>query len=177
MRKAMLVLTVPLVLLAACQMKAGKDDGGNDSASIKVGEDGNVAITANDGDGRVSLSVPGFEGKMKIPGLELGGDNMDIDGMKPYPGTKLDTIDVTDRKGLGNGQVDMRFTSPDTPEKVAAYYAAAAREKDFTNINVTRSGARAVMTATKSGGDHLTISMDPGDGGTTGRILIEDRKE
>src|SRR5262245_1230950 len=122
MRKAMLVLTPPLMLLAACQMKAGEDDGGNDSASIKVGKDGNVAITANDGDGKVSLSVPGFEGKMKIPGLELGGENMDIDGMKPYPGTKFNTIDVTDDKGSGNGQVNMRFTSPGTPEKLAAYY-------------------------------------------------------
>ena len=175
MRKAMLGLAVPLVLLAACSVKVGKDDADANTASVKVDEDGNVAITANDGAGGVALSVPGFEGKMKIPGMKLGGGNMDIDGMKLYPGSELSAINVTDREGPNNGVVDMRFTAPATPDKVAAYYAAAARDKDFSDIKVTNDGGKAVFSAKKADGDDLTISMDPGTGGSsTGRILIKD---
>ena len=86
MRKAMMVMMLPLALLAACEMKIGKDDGAKDGgatdgATLKVGEDGNVAIAATDGADGVSVSLPGFDAKMDIPGIELGGDNMDIDGM------------------------------------------------------------------------------------------------
>ena len=177
MRKAILVMTVPLVLLTACEMKVGKDAGDKDSASLKVGEDGNVAITAKDGDDGVSVSLPSFDAKVKVPGIELGGDNMDIDGMKLYPGSKLSGINVTDQKGEGNSRVEMRFTSPATPDKVAAYYANAARDEDFSNINVANADGRATLTAKKSDGDDLTITMEPAAGGTTrGQILIRGQK-
>ena len=177
MRKAMLGLVVPLVLLAACEMKAGKADGDNDMASLSIGEDGNVSITANDGADGVSVSVPGFEGKVKIPGMELGGDNMDIDGMKLYPGSEVKGINVTDQKGAGNSLVQMRFTSPGAPDKVASYYADAARAEDFTDINVTNKGGVATFTAKKSDGDDITITMNPAAGGATaGQIVIRGQK-
>lgn len=177
MRKAMLGLVVPLVLLAACEMKMGKDDAGKEGASLKVGEDGNVAITAQDGDEGVSVSLPGFDAKIKVPGIELGGDNMDIGGMKLYPGSEVKGINVTDQKGPGNSRVEMRFTSPDAPEKVAAYYAQAARDEDFSNIGVTSAGGKSTLTAKKSDGDDLMIIMEPAAGGTTsGQILISGRK-
>jgi hypothetical protein len=119
--------------------------------------------------------VPGFEGKINIPGIQLGGKDMDIDGMKLYPGTQLHDIDVTDDKGPGNGRVDMRFTSPDGPDKVAAYYAGAVRDKDFRDIKVVRDGGKATLTAKKPDGDDLTIMMEPSEGGTTGEILIKDK--
>jgi hypothetical protein len=174
----MVLWTAPLALLAACSLKVGKNQSDANMASVKVAEDGNVAITANDGSTGVSVSVPGFDARVKVPGMHIGGEHMDIDGMKLYPGTKLDGINVTDQKGPGNGQVDMRFTSPGTPDKIAAYYAAAARNEDFSNINVSSQGGRATLTARKKDGDDLTISMEPATGGsTTGRILIKDAKE
>ncbi len=71
MRKAVLGLVVPLVLLAACEMKVGKgEDDRNDMASLGIGEDDNVSITANDGPEGVSVSVPGFDARVKVPGME-----------------------------------------------------------------------------------------------------------
>lgn len=174
MRKTILMLAIPLAMLAGCEFKVGKDDGGKDAASVKVGEDGNVAIAADGGDG-ISIKVPGFEGKMSIPGVELGGDNMDVDGIKLYPGSTLHGINVTDRKGPGNGAIDMRFTSPAAPDKVAAYYAAAARDNNFTEINVTNSAGTATLTATNPDGDPMTITMAPEKAGTTGRILVKSK--
>jgi hypothetical protein len=177
MRKAMLGLTVvPLLLLGACEMKVGKDEGAKDSASIKVDESGNVAISASDGADGVSVSVPGFEGKVKIPGMELGGDHMDIDGMKLFPGTKLSGINVTDQAGPGSGTgvVEMRFTSPAAPDKIAAYYAAAAPENDFTDVKVSQAKGASVVTALKNDGDRLTITINPAAVGSAGTILIRD---
>lgn len=176
MRKAVLGWAVmPLLLLGACEMKVGKDDAGaKDAASVKIDAGGNVAIAANDGADGVSVSLPGIEGKVKIPGMELGGDNMDIDGMKLYPGTKLSGINITDQKGFGNGVVEMRFTSPATPDKVAAYYAAAAPGEDFRDIKVTAAKGSSTVTAVKGDGDRLTITIDPAAGGSAGTILIRD---
>jgi hypothetical protein len=111
---------------------------------------------------------------VNIPGLDLGGDHMDIDGMKLFPGTKLGAINVTDRGGPNNGAVDMRFTSPAAPDKVAAYYQAAAGENGFTNVKLAASGPKSVLTANKSDGDKLTITMEPGEGGTAGLIQLRD---
>lgn len=174
MRKAMLGLVVPLGLLAACEMKVGKADADADMASVKLGEGGNVAIMASDG---VSLSIPGFEGKMKIPGMELGGDDIDIDGLKLYPGSTLNGLNITDQKGAGNGLVDMRFTSPATPDKIAAHFAAGARAEDFSDIKVADAGGKTTLTAKNPDGDDLAITMKPAKGGTSGRILIQDRSK
>lgn len=174
MRKAVLGLSVPLLMLGACEMKVGKDDAAKDSASVKVGADGNVAISANDGAEGVSISVPGFEGKMKIPGMELGGENMDIGGMKLYPGTKMSGINVTGQ--TGNGVVEMRFTAPASPDKVAAYYTAAAPEADFSEVVVTNGNRSSKITATRNDGDHLTITVTPAPGGSAGTIMIRDSK-
>lgn len=174
MRSALLAMTLPLVLLAGCKMKVG-DDGGKDDASVSIGSDGNVAASA--AQGGVSVSVPGFEAKVNIPNVELGGADMDIDGMKLYPGTKLSGINVTDRDGPNNGVVDMRFTSPGSPDKIAAYYAQAARAEGFTDIKVGNEAGTATMTGLKSDGDLVTISATPAAGGSAGRILIKDRSE
>lgn len=175
MRKTILILAIPLVLLAGCEFKVGKDDGGKDAASVQVGGDGNVAISADEGEG-ISIKVPGFEGRMNIPGIELGGDSIDIDGIKLYPGSTFDGLNVADGKGAGNGVVDIRFSSPAAPDKVAVYYAAAARDNGFSAIKVGNAADVTTLTATNPDGDPMTITMKPGKAGTIGRILIMDSR-
>lgn len=165
MRMAMLGLAAALLSLAGCERKAGKEEGGAETASLKVGEDGDAAITAQEGAARASLS---------IPGIELGGDDMNIDGIRLYPGSRLRGIDVTHGDGSGKGLADMRFTSPAAPVKVAAHFAAAARERNFSDIKVTTAGGQATLTAKKDDGGDLTITMEPAEGGTSGRILVRD---
>lgn len=170
MRKAMAGLTVPMLLLAACELKVGKDAEG----STRSGAGGDVAIAQSDEGQGVSIAIPGVDGRMKIPGLSLSGDDMDIDGMKLYPGTKLNGLNVTAREGAaGGGVVEMRFTSPAAPDAVAAYYAKAARTSGFTGVGVASAGGKATLTATKPGGYAVTIEMAPAGSGTAGRILVK----
>jgi hypothetical protein len=173
MRARVLIIAVPLVL-AACQVKVGKDETDN-GASVSVGADGNVSVRSAEGDKGLAISVPGFEAKMNIPGLQMGGENMDIDGMKLYPGTKLDAINVNGHDKEGG--VDMRFTSAAAPAALARYYADSARAHDFANVKVTTDGAASTLTADKPDDDKLTITMAPDPkGGTTGHIMVVDAK-
>jgi hypothetical protein len=102
---------------------------------------------------------------------------MDIDGMKLYPGSEVKGINVTDQKGAGNSRVEMRFTSPATPDKIAAYFEAAARDQGFTEVKVANSDGAATFTAKQTDGDDVTIVMNRAAGGTTaGQILIRGQK-
>jgi hypothetical protein len=175
MRAKLLTIALLPLLLSACHMKISKDEAGN-SASVSVGEDGNVSIKAADGAQGMSISVPGFEAKMTIPGLKMGGENMDIDGMKLYPGTKLAAINVNGHDGAGGG-VDLHYTSAAAPVALAQYYADAARAQAFTGVNVATANGASTVTAIKPDGDKLTISMNPDPkGGTSGQILVVDSK-
>lgn len=177
MRRAMLMMAVPMLLLAGCELKVGKDDKpseGTEEASVSIAADGNVAISASDGSDGVAVNVPGFEGRVKIPGMKLGGDDMDINGMNPYPGSSFSSINITDPKGPANGRVAMRFTAPAAPDKVASHFAAQARANGFTGVAVASKGGTATLTAQNDDGDPVTITMAPGPGGTAGTILIRD---
>jgi len=177
MRSNMLWLAVPMLLLGACEMKIGKDDDkAAKGAAVSVGEDGNVqVVAAADGAKGVSIDVPGFSAKVNIPGLEMGSDNMDIDGMKLYPGTRLAAVNVngTDDRGV----VDMKFTSPGSPAAIAEYYVGAARENDFTDVASRKDGDKMLVTATKSDGDVVTIALAPAGAGSAGQIRITDARK
>jgi hypothetical protein len=67
----------------------------------------------------------------------------------------------------------MRFTSPATPDKVVAYYAAAARDADYGGIAVSNAGRTATFTATKGDGEKVTITATPTPKGSTGHIRVE----
>lgn len=174
MRAKYLVAALPL-LLTACQVKVGKDSADDNISSVSVDGEGNVAVSARAGAQGVSVSVPGFQAKVNIPGLELGSDHMDIDGMKLYPGTKVTSVNVNGKEGTGGGVV-MAFTSPGAPAQIAQYYADAARQHDFTDISVNNDNAKSTLTATKPDGDRLTIALAPAGEGSSGRITVIDSK-
>jgi hypothetical protein len=172
MRKALVGMTM-LALLGGCELKVRDDarDGAKDGdASVSIGADGNVAISENG----LSIKTPGFAGKIDIAGMKLGGDTMEVAGMKLYPGTELVAINVVDKAGPDNGLVDMRFTSPAAPDKVAAYYAQASRDAGFRDIAVRKQGDKALFSAIKEDSDRVTIEIAPAAKGSAGHIRVQD---
>ncbi len=174
MRSRIISAALPLVLLAGCDMRIGHKDEPANAATVTVGEDGNVSIEPSQGGDGVSLSVPGFNAKINVPGLTIGDKDMDIDGLKLYPGTKMQAIDIAgDTPGKRDG-VAMRFTVGAAPAALSEYYADAARANGFSDIKVTNVAAGSTVTARKSDGDRLKIAMAPGaGGGSQGSITIE----
>ncbi len=180
MRKTIVMAALPLLLLAACEVKVNDDTKGDanasagDSAAISIDAGGNVAMGSGDQPTSLSLSIPGIDAKIKVPGIELGGEDMNIDGMKLYPGSKMTGVNVTDKEG-GNGRVEIRFVSPAAPDVVARYYADAAGQADFTGVKLVKNGAASTVTAVNGEGDPMTITLQPASKGTQGSIVMTDK--
>ncbi|MFZ5703767.1 MAG: hypothetical protein ACOY5R_00705 [Pseudomonadota bacterium] len=180
MQKSIIVAALPLLLLAACEVKVNDDAKGDanasagDSAAISFDAGGNVAMASAEEPTSLSVSIPGIDAKIKVPGIELGGEDMNIDGMKLYPGSKMTGVNVTDKDG-GNGRVEIRFVSPAAPDVVARYYADAAGQADFTGVKLAKNGAASTVTAVNGEGDPMTITLQPASKGTQGVILMTDK--
>ena len=167
-----LVLIAPVLLLAGCG-QSGSDS--KDGTAITVdakGEGGDdVAINADGKTGDVSVKVPGFEGKMQLPNININAEDFDIDGVKLYPGSKINGMHVNADSAKGNetGLVSFNFTSPAEPATVAAYLRKAFAEK-----GTTLAGTDTAMSGTKADGDAFAISLAAAPSGqTSGKISID----
>jgi hypothetical protein len=172
----MLARLIPValpLLLGACDMKVGKDESRDNISTVLADGEGNVVVAAAEEPQGMSVSVPGFQAKVNIPGLELDSEHLDIDGLKLYPGTRVTTVNVNSKEGAG---VMMHFTSPGTPAQLAQYYADSARQHNFTDVSVRSDTVRSTLAATKPDGDRLTIALAPAANGSSGQITVIDSK-
>jgi hypothetical protein len=69
--------------------------------------------------------------------------------------------------------LELRFTSPDAPDKVAAWYRAPERARHFTVSDVKQEGPVLLLSGTrKDDGGALTLRLVPQGGGTEGRLNL-----
>jgi hypothetical protein len=170
-----LILICALALLTACEAPAGKEE-----ATAK-GE-GKAASARAEGkaeEGQFSIDVPGFDMKIDIPpGVTSHGDS---DSDLLYPGSTLSGMHIeggrSGAEGKGKAGIELRFTTADAPEKVAAWYRDPARASGFTVASVRREGVALMITgAQKEDGDPFTLRLGPRQGGgTEGRLTLTDR--
>ncbi len=171
MRKlASVSLIAMLAATAACDMEIG---GGKEASATAAG-----AATA---EGRAqestfSMNVPGFNMKMPIPDGIRNNAEIDSDGEMLYPGATFSGMHVEGgKKGQSDdGAVEIRFTSADAPQKVAAWYRDPAR-KDFTVVSARQEGdAFVILGRQKAEADEFKIRLTPkANGGTDGRLAIQ----
>src|SRR5688500_3458972 len=121
-------------LLSGCEAKVGTD-GGNTMSNGPVSAEGKAE------EGEIAFSAPGFDLKVRVPFDEAAADN---ESRILYPGSKLTGIYVAahpDRKAGSDGSVELRFATPDPPDKVAAWYRGPARAGDFALGDSAKEGA------------------------------------
>lgn len=171
-------LTAPLgalALLAGCDL------------TIKDGEEaagGNNFTASAEGkaeDGKISVKAPGLDFSFKVPkGI---ADNMkaDADSEILYPGSSIRGIHAAQgakaEDGVRQGEVEIRFASPDPADRIAAWYRDPARGEGFAVTSAVQEGAGYLLAGTtKREGDGFKLHLDPGgDGGTDGRLIVQDR--
>lgn len=168
MRAALLI--APLLLLSACGSRDDKEAGTSITldAKGKSGED--VAIRADGDTGKIEMKVPGFEGKFTLPKIKLGSGSFDIDGVQLYPGSKISTMNVATVQHETDGptNVNIAFTSPADPAKVAAYF-----RKAFKDEGIELSGSNSNLSGKNKDGDPFTITLSPASGDqTSGTIAL-----
>jgi hypothetical protein len=165
-RSRQLVLAAAVAAaLTACEARFGNDaePSGNGSAENKAAE------------GEVSINAPGFQMKINIPeGIRREANIHDDSGII-YPGSIVGGIHVEGgrERGKGDGEVELRFTSADAPDRVAAWYRDPARARDFTLAAANREGEAHVFAGTTKDGGRFRVRLAPhAGGGTEGRALL-----
>ncbi len=157
-------MLIGLGILSACSEgdDRGRDAQNDNGADLSMRIDG-----GNEGAGKISVAIPGIGRKLKLPALSLGKTDVDIDGVKLYPGAKVTGVDVAGQEGASEGGVVIKFDSPAAPQAIQSYYLDALRKKGLT--------ASAEGTGV-SGHDHdgksFRIDLDAQGSGTRGVIHI-----
>ena len=159
-----------LALLAACEARIGRDDGQSNAAATAK-EKGEAE------EGTFSIDTPGLQMKLDIPTALAERAEVDSENGLLYPGANLSGIHVEAREGNGQSRVELRFSSADAPERVAAWYRDPARADDFTIASGSRNGGVITLAGTqKDDGDPFELSLSPRNGGgTDGRLKLRER--
>ncbi len=164
----------PLLVLSACHGRdETKEPGTSVSINAKSDDGDDVQIKADGETGKVAVKIPGFEGKMTLPKMMLDHSNFDIDGVKLYPGSKVTNVNVNanDSGDHDSAKVNVTFTSPADPAKVAAYFRQA-----FADEDIKVAGNDASLAGTTSDGNPFTIALTPGVAGQTAGTVAIDAK-
>ncbi len=169
-----LALICAFALLSACEAKFGKEA---DKGEPAQGKSELASAEGKAEEGQFSIKTPGFDMKIDIPaGVTSHGDS-DSDVL--YPGSTLSGMHIEGSKGgggKGNAGIELRFTTPDAPEKVAAWYRDPARASGFAVSGIRREEAGFLISGTeKKDGDPFTLRLSPKGAGTEGRLTLTDR--
>jgi hypothetical protein len=153
MTRAALLLVLPA--LAACNVQS------KDPAT----SDGNVTINA-DGNGKVAFDLPFAKGEVKLPAAMMTQGDIDIDGVKLMPGSKLTGFNLNG--GDEDSTVHMTFTAPQPPDEVRAYFLDQFRAKGL-NAKATAEG----INGTSRDGSPVVIQVSAAGNGS--QVTIEAR--
>jgi hypothetical protein len=154
MTRAAFLLLLPL--LAACDIHANRQHRDDDSVSIR-----------SDASGNVSFDLPFAKGQVKLPEGFMHDGDVDIDGVKLMPGSKMTGFNLDSHNDVSN--VELAFTSPAPPEQVRAYYVDQFKQK---GVEASVSGDTVVGKS--KDGKPFRIEIGPAAGGSQGKLVVED---
>jgi hypothetical protein len=148
-----------LPLLAGCNIHSKNPANSGDDVTIHADEGGHIAF-----------NLPIAEGQVKIPSGFLHEGDIDIDGVKLMPGSKVTGFNLDSHSGVSN--VDMSFTAPVSPDEVRSYYV-----DQFKRQGVEAALAGDAVTGTSKDGSPFTIQVSQTGSGSVGKIVIQDKDE
>lgn len=159
----------PIALFAFAALLAGCDS----KASVEVGDGAselNDSAVVSIADGSFKLNAGPIDASINVPGIKLSGDDMDIDGMKLYPGSVVKGVLVKDEDtNVDGGRVEIKFESSDPVADLKTYYMKAAPDAGFA-VTPTADG----LTGAKDNDHRFAIALKPTPaGGSTGTLTVE----
>jgi len=165
------ILLAAAVALAGCEARIG--NGQQEEAR----SNGQASAEGKAEQGEIAFSMPGFDAKLKVP---LDKADTDDQGKILYPGSKVTGLYISahpDRKSGSDGEVELRFATPDPPDKVAAWYRDPARASDFALSADGRDGEAWLLAGTEKGEKgEFKVRLEGEGGGTDGRLVVTDRR-
>ena len=167
MRPAPLVAPLlALSLLAGCHAKS--DNETTVEKTVTITTDGEKSIVATGGDHGFGIDTGKFKMALDIPGMTLSGGNLDIDGMKLFPGSQVRGMKVTahEKDDTKDSKVVFTFTSPAAPAAVLDHAVKQAEGQGWT---VARSGN--TLSGTKDE-QSFALALTPNGAKTDGTMTV-----
>ncbi|HEX8467306.1 MAG TPA: hypothetical protein VF620_05835 [Allosphingosinicella sp.] len=161
-------------LLCACDSKDGPDEPGNAVA------EGHVSAEGKAEEGKISLKMPGVDMTLSLPKGVANQARTERDSKLLYPGATLRGMAIAagpDSDKSGDSEVEIRFSTPDPVDRVAAWYRDPARAEGFQLQKAAREGDSWLVAGVQKRDDHrfkLRLSPRPG-AGTDGRLTVRHR--
>ena len=172
----LLPLIVALPLLASCSVKADSDEKKAEVSvgGVEVSADGDKATVSVGGETGMKIETDGFKAALDIPGMDIGGKDFDIDGMKLYPGSVVKgmKVNATGKGDAKRGTVKVTFTSPAAPDAVLTHAEAEAKREGFT---ATRDGL--ALTGSDGKDKSIDVRVAAAGNGSTGTLTLTDVKD
>ncbi|HEX8639963.1 MAG TPA: hypothetical protein VF704_02290 [Allosphingosinicella sp.] len=170
MKKTIASLSLAAALLAGCEARFGND-------AAPVAENATAAGRAEEG--RLTVEANGFNLSIDIPASVRADARADDDSGLLYPGASLSGMHVQgspDGRRGHDGEVELRFTSADPPERVAAWYRDPARAERLTVQSARREGNAFVIAGIgRRDDERFTVRIEPrAGGGSDSRLVLAD---
>ena len=163
--RALVLLALPLPL-AACD-----GSGGGTTVSIDTGSDGDGNSTVSLANGTLAVKAEGFEGSIKMPRIDIGAADFDVNGLKLDPDSVIRDLHVDAEEhasGHDGGKVSVQFESPAALATVRQWFRDRLARQRF-KFNDKGNG----FVGTTADGDAFALTLDAdGNAETKGRIEV-----
>ena len=154
MKSLVPVLALPL-LLAACNVDTKTPVDGDEKVAMKA-----------DASGNVSFDMPFAKGQLKLPAGMMNEGDVDIDGVKMMPGSKMSGFSMNAGEGKQD-TVNLTFTAPRPPAEVQRYFA-----DEFGKQGARATAGGDTLQGTTKDGTAFTMRFAAAGTGTNGTIEL-----
>ena len=173
-RRSLCTAFAAAALLCACDSKDRRDQPDNGSANAHVSAEGKAE------EGKISLKMPGLDMTLSLPKGVADEARAERDSKLLYPGSTLRGMAIAagpESDKSGDSEVEIRFSTPDPVDKVAAWYRDPARAGGFQLQRASKQGDAWLVTGVQKRDEQsfkLRLSPRPGEG-TNGQLTVRHR--
>jgi hypothetical protein len=164
--------------VAACSMPTGEGER-QEAAKQEAAERAKAGAEGKAEEGRLSIQAPGLDIAINVPDAMRGRARADTDSDVLPPDARVSGLHVQGDGGdraAGRDSVELRFSSSEPPERLAAWYRDPARRDHLTISEARREGDAIVLSGAAKDGGPVTVRLSPRAGaGTDGRLILVDR--
>lgn len=147
------VLIAVALPLTACSVEK--------TAKVEGDKTANFSALEN---GAVSFEVPGMKGHIKLPAAMMTSSDMDIDGVKLFPGSHVSNVRAEEKV------VTINFSSPTKVDALKDYYGKEFR-KAGTQATIQGNG----FGGKTKDGDDFSLGFTEAGTATNGTLVIRDK--
>ena len=173
-RSSLSMSAAAAALLCACDGTVRPEEPDNVVATEPVSAEGKAE------EGKISLKMPGVDMTLSLPKGVADEARAERDSKLLYPGAILRGMAIAagpDSDKSGESEVEIRFSTPDPLDKVAAWYRDPARAGGFQLERAAKAGDSWLVTGVQKRDEHrfkLRLSPRAGEG-TNGRLTVRHR--